>query len=154
MNTYHAYDDIISNSIEQQWMTFGGGSVLILDGTYKVDLSTKEEINLNKKSLLGHHEKRPICRATWFFQGDASDWQPFSEEMCVRLEQAYKAGSFEKGKVDSSEGKKIRHVALTPQGYKQFRQKDDANKAGRSVQRGYLGHLIEKEVPMVKTPRK
>jgi len=133
-------------------MTWGGGNILIMDGTYKVDLSTKEEINLNKKSLLGHHEKRPICRATWFWQGDDLEWQPYSEELSVRLEQAYKAGLFEKGIVDISEAKKIRQVQQTAQGYKQFRKKDDANKEGRAVQRGFKGRLVEKEVK-VKTPR-
>jgi len=147
-----AYDDAISKSIEDQWMTWGGGNILIMDGTYKVDLSTKEEINLNKKSLLGHHEKRPICRATWFWQGDDLEWQPYSEELSVRLEQAYKAGLFEKGIVDISEAKKIRQVQQTAQGYKQFRKKDDANKEGRAVQRGFKGRLVEKEVK-VKTPR-
>jgi len=113
-------------------------------------LSAREEINLTKKHLFSH-EKRPVVRGTWFWKTDEGNWSPYSEEVCVILEKAFKENAFVGGnKVDISEKKKTRHVILEEGLYKQYRQSNDANPQGRVVQRGYLGHTIEKELPKKK----
>jgi len=145
-----AYDRDTNQAIESQFLEYGGGSVVILQNTYKVDLSAREEINLTKKQLFGH-EKRPISRATWFWKTDDGAWSPYTEEVCVTLERGFKENAFVGGqKVDISEKKKIRYVVEQDGEYRQHRQKEDANPQGRPVQRGYLGNLIEKELPKKK----
>jgi len=144
------YDRDINSEIETQFQAYGGGSIQIMNNSFKIDLSAREEINLAKKHLFSH-EKRPVIRGTWFWKTDDGNWSPYSEEVCVILEKGFKENAFVPGnKVDISEKKKTRHVILEDGVYKQYRQSNDANPQGRLVQRGYLGHTIEKELPKKK----
>jgi len=145
------YEQDVSNEVEKQFSTYGGGAVTIMNGAYKIDLTAREEINMNKKQLFGH-EKRAVLRGTWFWKSDDQTWIPYSEEIAVILEKAYKDSGFTGGqKVDISQKKKIRYVVEEADGtYKQHRQSDDAKKEGRLVYRGYLGRLIEKDAPKKK----
>jgi len=144
------YDNGVNNEIETQFSSYGSGAVTILNGAYKIDLSVREEINLNKKHLFGF-EKRPVIRGTWFWKADdQKNWYPYSEEICVILEIAFKDSTFSSGnKVDISEKKKIRYVVEEDGQFHQYRQSANA-KGYRLVQRGYLGQLIEKELPKKK----
>jgi len=145
---WHPYDQGTNDLLEKHFQNFGGGSVAILNNAYKVDLSLKEEINLQKKSLLSGHEKRNIRRGTWFWMADDKVPVPYSEEIAVKLEIAYKDGRFaNRQKVDISEKKKIRYVIeVSPGEFKQYRESQDANPVGRVVQRGFKGQTYERPI--------
>jgi len=49
---WYPYDPATNELIEKQFQQFGGGSVSILNNTFKVNLSEKEEFNLQKKGLV------------------------------------------------------------------------------------------------------
>jgi hypothetical protein len=46
---WHPYDLTTNENLEKQFQQYGGGAVYILNSAYKVDLSLKEESNLQKK---------------------------------------------------------------------------------------------------------
>jgi len=144
------YDQDINQEIEAQFAAYGGGMIQILNNMYRIDLSGREEINLTKKHLLGSHERRPVIRGTWFWKTDDATWCPYSEEICVILEKGYKDNKFTNGaEVDISEKKKQRFVKEEDGAFNQYRKAHDA-KLPRPVHRGYLGQVIEKELPKKK----
>jgi hypothetical protein len=149
---WHPYDQATNDLLEKQFQTFGGGAVVILNNTYKVDLTLKEETNLQKKGLLGGSEKRPIRRGTWFWEDDQAGHVPYAEEFAVILEKGFKENRFTGGgKVDITDKGKIRCVQETAPGiYTQYRNSHKAKAEGRLVIRGYKGQLYHKTVPKKK----
>jgi hypothetical protein len=149
---WHPYDAATTDTLEKQFQSFGGGIVPILNNAYKVDLSLKEEINLQKKGLFAGPEKRQIRRGTWFWLDNQQTQVPYAEEFAVILEKGWKEDKFANaGKVDISEKGKIRCVQQTSPGiFTQYRNSSKANPEGRPVVRGYKGQVYQKPLPKKK----
>jgi filamin len=145
---WHPYDNPTNETLEKQFNTFGGGVVNILNNGFKVDLSLKEETNLQKKGFFS--EKRTIRRGTWFWVDNQGTPVPYSEELAVILEKAFKEGKFvNRTQIDITDKKlgKKRWVTETAPGvYTQYRDSKNRNPDGRPVLRGFQGHLIEKSI--------
>jgi hypothetical protein len=143
---WHPYDSATNEILEKQFQTFGGGVVNVLNNSYKIDLTLKEEINIQKKNLIMGPDKRHIRRGTWFWVDDDNNQVPYSEEFAVILEKAYKEGKFANGsRVDISDKGKIRCVQESAPGiFTQYRNSTKAKSEGRSVLRGYKGLLLQK----------
>jgi len=141
------YDNDINDEIEAQFSAYGGGTIQILNNLFRIDLTGREETNLTKKHTFSGHERRPVCRGTWFWKTDDADWAPYTEEICVILEKSFKDNKFVgRAKVDiTDKTKKIRYVVDEDGAYKQYREAS-AN-APRPVLRGWKGDVIEKEIP-------
>jgi len=150
---WYPYDPQTSDLIEKQFQTFGGGVVNILNNSYKVDLTLKEEIHLQNKGFFSA-QKRDIRRGTWFWEDDEGNSIPYAEEYAVNLEKAYKEGKFaDKSKVDITDKKtgKVRWVQETsPAIFTQYRDSKQAKPTGRTVLRGYKGQTFQKPVPKKK----
>jgi hypothetical protein len=144
---WHPYDQTTNDILERNFQNYGGGSVYILNNSYKVDLSLKEETNLQKKGFITGPEKRPIRRGTWYWCDDDNAFVPYSEEIAVHLEKAYKEGMFaNSAKVYLPGKKKVRFVIEeSPDNFRQFRTSSSAKPEGRPVQRGYKGQTYAKK---------
>jgi len=136
---WFAFPDNENEIIEKQFDTYKGGVVNINE--YRIDITKREQINTQRRHII-HFETKPLMRSTWFWETDKNELEPYNEEICSILENAYQTNGFNKN-VTLTMGKKLRYVSQFPDGsFRQYRQASDANNKGRKVERGFEGQLI------------